>query len=96
MVQQQPSKKLEKEEEQKAKAAAAKVQAKAKPKGKAKASAKAEKQRRVEKHVRGVTLVHPTLLRTVVSPNLRHLRMNSHLLPDTQIGGYSFREPIHS
>ena len=42
VVQQQPSKKLEKDEEQKANAAAA-AAAKAKPKGKAKAKAKADK-----------------------------------------------------
>ncbi len=93
MVKQQPSKKLEKHEEQKAKAAAARVQAKANPRARLRPP---PKQRTVEKHVRGVTLVHPTVLRTAASPKLRHRKMKHHLLTGKMTGGSDFQVLIRS
>ncbi len=51
---------------------------------------------RSDKHVRGVILVHPTVLRTVASPKPRHRKIIHHLLTGKMTGGYSFQVLIRS
>ena len=69
--------------------------AKAKPKPRP--SPRARPRRDIsDKQVRGVTLAHPTVLRTAASPKLRHRKMIYHLLTDKIPGGFDFQESTRS